>query len=394
MGRKIVLGLGNTVDYEIQWDTAVFEAMIQEYDIRPDECFRGCEIQGVRDLLRSILGFMKEGGGGERHVADLSAIEAFARRFDLRITMGGTPVRAAAAMAALGQRPWLHLVTLNDHVRRLLPHGCRYISSSQEENLYPHLIIQYRKGTHIQTPGFDFITGRSNRIIFVNDKDNEQMRISPELPVLLSDAGIFLIGGFNAMHDADLLTRRLQELRLAMDRLPASACVFYEDACFHKASLSRIVHKHLLPRINIYSMNEDEMQDYFGQSIDLLDAAAVANALAAIKEAIPVPHIVVHTRHWALAYGKDAARLQNGLKGGISMATTRFQYGDDFSAAQYSSTASAPAEEKGLRFSLEISAQLGPYVCCLPSVQADDASPTTIGLGDAFVGGFLAAMRT
>ena len=52
-----------------------------------------------------------------------------------------------------------------------------------------------------------------------------------------------------------------------------------------------------------------------------------------------------------------------------------------------------PIDPTGVGFARELRDRLGDRVCCIPVVHGDDpASPTTIGLGDTFVGGFLAAL--
>jgi len=43
-------------------------------------------------------------------------------------------------------------------------------------------------------------------------------------------------------------------------------------------------------------------------------------------------------------------------------------------------------------FAARINERLGDAVRCIPSRLLDVAAPTTIGLGDTFVGGFLAAL--
>jgi ADP-dependent phosphofructokinase/glucokinase len=43
-------------------------------------------------------------------------------------------------------------------------------------------------------------------------------------------------------------------------------------------------------------------------------------------------------------------------------------------------------------FAAALEDRMGGVVRCLPGFRLDVAEPTTIGLGDAFVGGFLAAV--
>ncbi|MCB0149688.1 MAG: hypothetical protein KDE01_18845, partial [Caldilineaceae bacterium] len=107
---------------------------------------------------------------------------------------------------------------------------------------------------------------------------------------------------------------------------------------------------------------------------------------------IPAPILVVHSMHWALAYGPTAPRYRPALAGGVTMATTRFCHGDDFTAREYSAVAALPPTADGARFAAAITQRLGDRVCCVPVAHVEQSKATTVGLGDAFVGGFLAAL--
>ncbi|MCB0136780.1 MAG: hypothetical protein KDD75_16870, partial [Caldilineaceae bacterium] len=72
--------------------------------------------------------------------------------------------------------------------------------------------------------------------------------------------------------------------------------------------------------------------------------------------------------------------------------TTRFCHGDDFTAREYSAVAALPPTADGARFAAAITQRLGDRVCCVPVAHVEQSKATTVGLGDAFVGGFLAAL--
>ncbi len=115
-------------------------------------------------------------------------------------------------------------------------------------------------------------TKRANRIIYTNDDDNLVMKLAPGFASLAADARVFLISGFNAMQSRDLLAERLEKLLEIIYSLPSGVLVFYEDACFHEPTLSAQIHEALSDVIDIYSLNEDELQAYLGRKISLLDA--------------------------------------------------------------------------------------------------------------------------
>lgn len=392
MQEAIALGFGDNTDYEIVWDAGVFEALIAHYGIQAGELSVDRPIASERDLVVSILGFLQAGNGGERHVEASSIVEAFARKFAMKITLGGTSVRAALAMHKLGYPSALHLVTLNEHVRRLLPPECPYVCSNTAESSYPHLIVQFDQGARVRAGDVDLRARRANRIIYHDDTDNVTMRLNEEFARLITAARVLLVSGFNAMRDEALLVDRLATLQRIMAALPGDAQLFYEDAGFYNPAFHHVIHRALAGRIGIFSLNEDELQGHLGRKLALGDAGQVAAALAELQAHFPVPTIVVHTMYWALAYGAGAPSMAAALRGGVTMATTRFRHGDDFTADDYHAVARLAPKAEGERFAEAITHLLGDRVCCVPVAQVAQAGGTTIGLGDAFVGGFLPAL--
>ncbi len=392
MAEQIALGFGDNIDYEIVWDSAVYEDLITRYGIRADELSSDGAIRNERDLVVSILSFVQSGAGGERSVASSAIVERFAQRFENKITLGGTSVRAAIAMRKLGYTSALHLSTINDHVRRLIPQDSPYVCSNTQDSLYPHLIVQFDKGARVRAGDIELVAARANRIIYHNDADNIAMRISEDFADLVSEAKVFLVSGFNAMQSEALLVERLESVEGILARLPKDALVFYEEAGFYEPRFSRLIHARLAGKIDIVSLNEDEMQGYLGGKLDLLDAAQIGEALADLYELIPAPVIVVHTMHWALAYGENATQFARALKGGVTMATTRFCFGDEFTVDNYREVEALPPSAEGAAFAATLEGLLDGRVCCVPVACVEQSNATTIGLGDAFVGGFLPAL--
>lgn len=391
MSGRLVLGLGGTVDYEIRWDAAVLGALAREYGVRRHEVTAAAPIVDERTLVITILGFLAAGGGGERFVASSQILEDFADRFEKTVTLGGTGVRAGLALHRLGIGSTQHLVSIDDTVRRLMPAGIDWICSAMTDTLDPHLIVQYPVGTVIPITDGDVISPGANRIIFANDRPNREMALAEELGDVLAGASTFLVSGFNTMQDRALLGRRLDEVTAALARLPDGALVFYEDAGFYDRAFAGDVRDRLLAHIDVYSMNEDELQEYVGHRIDLLDPVAVGAALDAVHRAIPAPALVVHTRFWTLAVGPEASRHRASLESAVRVSATRYRLGDVFGADDLDDTARLPRHDGGRRVVAAVTAHRADAVG-LPAVVVDVDTPTTIGLGDSFVGGFLAGI--
>jgi ADP-dependent phosphofructokinase/glucokinase len=392
MAEKIALGFSNNIDYEIAWNSEVFENLIVQYGIHDKELSMDIQVNGERDLVISILSFLKSGSGGERFVASSDILERFAQNFENKVTLGGTPVRAAIAMRKLGYTCALHLITINDHVRRLLPQDSPYICSNTKESSSPHLIVQFHTGTRVKAGDIDIHTSRANRIIYSNDDDTIVMNINEDFSNLVTEARIFLVSGFNTMQSKEFLAKRLESVLRIMEKLPAEALVYYEDAGFYDPSLCKLIQETLADRIHIYSLNEDELQVYVGRKLDLLNAFQIKEALVKLQRLIPVPLIVVHSMYWALAYGENAESVLKALKRGVTMATTRFCCGDDFTVENYKDIERLPPNSEGVVVTNELKKLLGDRICCVPVVHIEGPNATTVGLGDAFVGGFLPAL--
>jgi sugar/nucleoside kinase (ribokinase family) len=367
MASHVVLGLGGGVDWELGLSSSILEQLVGEYQIRNAELTSPATVSDERDLVISILAYIKKGGGGEHFVASSDALHAFAGRFPKRMTLGGTPVRAAIAMSRLGVPCTLHLVSLNDHIRRLLPVTCDYICSGRQDTCYPHLIVQYDQDMRVRVGDVDIHAPFPNRLIYVNDPANEALLLSDELGSLLRDARVFLISGFNAVRDQGVLDQRLSTLRRHMRQLPPEAVVYYEDAGFHEPAFNQRVRNALLEVTDVYGLNEDEMQSHLGNGVNLLSVTEVERALKSLRALIPAPTLVVHTKYWSAALGEGAGQYAGPLNDGIVIASTRYGYGDEYTDQHYELMRSRPRRLAALEFA-------------------------AIGLGDTFVGGFLAAV--
>lgn len=392
MPPSIVLGLGNCVDYEIVLAAAPLQRAVEEAALTAADIGQPASIVTERDLLRSILAHVATDTGGEHYVASAEVLERFAGRFGKRVTLGGTSVRAAIVLSRLGLHSTLHLVSFNEHVARLLPADVDYVCSGYRDSTFPHLVVQYDTRAAVRVPGARVAARSSNRLIYVNDPANENLAVDGRLGELLRGSRLFLLSGFNSIRDPDVLDRRLAEARASMRALPADAIVYYEDAAFHTPGLSRRVRDSILAAVRFYGMNEDEMQQYVGRRVDLLSAPEVLAALSELHELLPGPTLVVHTRWWAIAYGRNAASLGAMLDEAMAVAATRYAWGDDLTAERVADSRTLPRHPEAARFVAAFTALAGDAACARAAAAAPSGDPTTVGLGDAFAGGFLAAV--
>ncbi|MCY3834031.1 MAG: hypothetical protein OXG85_13535 [Chloroflexi bacterium] len=392
MSERIALGFCNNVDYEILWDSEVLEDLVHDYRIRHDDLKERGAIQTERDLVVSILGFMQAGAGGERFVSDSILIERFASRFNKKITLGGTSVRAAIAMRKLGYTSALHLITQNQQARERIPADCPYVCSNAQDSFFPHLIVQYGAGDRVRAGELDIRARQPNRLIYHCNADRIAMKLNPDFADLLAGAQVLLISGFNAMQSKRLLLERLATLSRMLERLPSDATVYLEDGGYYDPSFRRLIYRALGPRIDVYGLNEDELQTHLERKVELGDARHTRIALDELRQRIPAAAIVLHTRSWALAHGERASQYEAALRSAVTLATTRFCYGDDFRLAHYRQIESRAPSADIKRFADAINSAPGDKLFCVPVPQVRQDKATTVGLGDAFVGGFLPAL--
>ncbi len=388
----VVLGLGNCVDYELKLSGPVLHELVLEHAISRADLSTEPAITSERQLVISILTYLRRGDGGEHFVGAAAALDTFSHRFPHKVALGGTSVRAGVVMSRLGVPSTLHLVSLNSHVRQLLPPDCRFISATTDETLYPHLIVQYDQGIGVRANDIDIRAPASNRLIYVNDPANEELPLSPELDRTLAGAKLFLVSGFNAVRDEVLLRNRLDALITAMLQLPAGAFVYFEDAAYHEPLLRARVRDALVGLVDIHGLNEDEFQAYLGRSVELLSVDDVSRALADLRTLIPAPTLVVHTSRWSAAVGDNAETYLAALDQGMAIASTRYRYGDDYDDARYQELRAQARREDATAFSVGLRERMGAAVCCRPGFQITATESTTVGLGDTFVGGFLASL--
>lgn len=392
MGEKIALGFHTCVDFELVWSTEVMEDMIREYQVKQDEISTEIPLESERALLLVCLGHMMKGIGGELIPATPEICLDFANRFAYSLTIGGTATRAAIAISKIGYDSTIQMCCFNPHIRRMLPKGIHYFASVEERTdaVYPHVILQYQAGVRIAAGDVDFVTPRENRVMFSHDIDSMNMEISQAYAPLIQDAEVFLLSCFSEILDVEILKDRMEKTRRLLDTLPEKAIVVMEDGCYIRKDFRYYAHRALNGVVDVLSMNEDELQEYVEDPIDLLDPQSVLAAVEHVRRQSGISTVLVHSAAWALAYGTRAGEMKHALEGGITMAATRFWKGDAFGREEYGKTRELPDKREGILFCDEVLRLTGDQVCCQPCKDMSFVeNPTVVGLGDFFAGGML-----
>ncbi|XBH20335.1 ADP-dependent glucokinase/phosphofructokinase [Jonesiaceae bacterium BS-20] len=386
---QMLLGLGGTVDYEVRWDAATIADLIAEFALTQADLDPAIQIHSERDLVRCVLGILAGGGGGERFVHSPDLLQEFAERFDYEITLGGTGVRAGIALSQLSVPSTVHLVSIDDHVRRLLPTNVTYLCSAQKDSLDPHLIVQYPAGIAIDLPEIRIETDHPNRIILAHDVANKMLELHPDLAATLATCEVYLACGFNVIRDQEVLDDRLHTVERAMAGMPQGSLVFFEEAEYHVPKFSLQVRQVMIRYADVYSMNEDELQAILGIEINLLCSTEVGAALRALQKIIPARNLLIHTKYWALLLGQGAQKYAQCLESAVTVAATRYRVGDNLNKQTVEATRQYPLNTAGAAVLDELSQRFGNSFVGVPAYTIDISDPTTIGLGDTFSAGFI-----
>lgn len=393
MGEKIALGFHTCVDYELKWDTQIVEEQIKMFDIHADELKTDIEVDSERAVWIVMLAHLKEGIGGEMVPNSAEICEQFASHFQYEVTLGGTATRAAIVLDKIGYDTVLQTSCYNHYVERLMPPRVHVLSGVEPEHntIYPHVVVQCCGGVRIHANDIDFVTPRENRLMVSRDVDSLDVPILPEeFGKLIKDAEVFLLGCFSEIIEKNILEKCLTKTKELLSYLPKDAVVVAEDGCYVKKDFRYYAHDKLSDCIDILSMNEDELQEYINEKIDILDAEKVNEAVEYVYKKSGIETIIIHSSKWALAYGKLANQMYRSLEGAITMAGTRFRMGDVFSLKDYEETKRISPKNENVEFCEKFMQIAKRNARCIPCKDLSHVKkPTVVGLGDSFAGGLL-----
>lgn len=391
--KEIGLGFHTCVDYELVWDTEKVKEKIHSLGIQRVNVQMRTEAEDEKQLWGGILYYLEQGIGGEIIPAAEELCQKMGEEFAHRVTLGGTATRAAIALSQMGIPSILQTSCYNRYVEELLPENVEICSDirKKEENIYPHIVLQCEAGVKIQEGDIRFTTPRENRILISSDPTSLRMDIRPEaFGKNLEAMKVFLVGSFSQILEEPCLEEALAKTNRLLEGLPEDTMVIMEDGCYVKKAFRRRVHQVLSHRIDVLSMNEDELAEYVGKKIDVFDDEQVAEAIKAACRETGVETMVIHSSAWALAVGRKAAELREGLVCGVGVAGTRFCVGDALTKEAFEKTLQMEDKKESRVFLEKLKARLGGGV---EGVASKDFShvktPTVVGLGDAFAGGLL-----
>ena len=393
MSGKIVLGFGNNIDYEIEWNIDKINKLKSNYEFNKEEFILNKKIDSVKSILSTIFLSLKNNSGGEYYVEDINVINEFVKYFKFKVTAGGTALRSAIALDLQEVRTTIHIVTANTILKKFIPNNCKYILGNDNSRNYPHLIIQYPSDLKININNEVIITKKSDRLIFVHDPINEQLKINKEIKKYICNSKVFLISGLNSIKNLNILNEKLSFLKECLQCLPKKSYSYYEDGCYHNDEVAKVVRKFTFNNVNICSMNEDEFLCFSNDSKFKTNPNKLMHYLVKFRRINKTKLLIIHTSNWSLVYGKNAKNYKDCLENGILLATGRMIYGDNLEKSNFIKIKKEFIYKKSSEeFSFLVNQKGDNMISCLPSYNINLKNQTTIGLGDFFVGGFLAKL--
>ena len=393
MSAKIVLGFGNNIDYEIVWDIDQINTLKSNYEFNKEDYILDKNITSIKSILSILFLNIKNNSGGEYFVDNINIINEFVKNFAFKTTAGGTALRSAIALDLQGVKATLHVVTNNNIIKNFIPKNCQYILSNDNTKNYPHLIIQYPSNLKINIDNKTIITKKPDRLIFVHDPHNEQLKINIKIKKHICNSKIFLISGFNSIKCLKILNEKISFLEDCLKSMSNKSYSFYEDGCYHYEEVSKVVREFTYNNAYICSMNEDEFL-YFTRNLKFKNNPNVLlKQLMNFYETYKTKLLVIHTSNWSLVYGENARKYKECLENAILIATGRMIHGDNLKRSNLKNiNKEFTYNKKSNEFSYIVNKKGGNMVYCLPSYNINIKNQTTIGLGDFFVGGFLAKL--
>lgn len=387
--EEVALGFANTVDYEIEWDSIHLQNLIEKNELSITDIKEKSSINDIKELLASMLFHMREGSGCGMVTKRPEIIDEFIKGMKYQVSLGGTNMRAAEVISSLGGTGIVHLVSKNKETEEKMPLNFRGIGGDDFNCCFPHIALQFPKGDILRVGNVEFQIPRENRVIYSGDIACKQMPLDRKFLQEASRTKILLLSSFDLITELNLMKQRLSQVQETIEKWGKKRpIIFYEHACFADKSLEYMVLEKMGALVDIYSMNEDEFQNLIEKRINLLDEKEVFEGLEQVRKKVPYGNIIIHTSLWGCVFGESASALRKALEYGMYTATTRYRQGwvDKISIEE---TSQLQIEENAAIFSRKLERCSPEFIKCIPVVNISVEKPTTIGLGDSFVGGFL-----
>lgn len=410
-GKKHVFGYTDNVDVLLKWDAGILNGILEEF--LEDEPFEmiGGKIATMSDFARVVSYYAINGLGGESDIADYEVCRRLEEYFETRFSLGGTCAQGAAAINAMGFPVVLHITDKSREACRLLGSPGIY-TVSEDGVLVPaeqawtgappvlHIVLQFPKGDRIVVHGREYTIPESNRVILCYDEKVEN--VLPLAPAFLDycetnaeSIDSYGVSGFNNIISQGVLQQRLQTVCEHYRKVKAKnpRCVIQLECAYYHSTESKLkLLKQLSPYIDIFGMNEEELEQLsrqLGKEIDHHYMSSILEGLEFITELYGLNGIVLHTKDYSMYCGKQLTGIdiEKGLTLGNLMSATRARTGRYGSYEDCKESLKIGLSKTGLQFAHDLKGMKHKtQVCFVPSKYMEHPN-YTIGLGDTFTAG-------
>ncbi len=408
-GRRAVLAYASNLDVLVRWNCESFNRFLAEY-LKEEPSFQeGDEIASEEDLARILSYFVIHGLGGEVDITSRKVIDVLTEYFDVEYGLGGTCAQGAAALGSMGIPVLVHITDCSKDVIRQMS-GIR-IEAVKHGRVVPvetcvsgeealcHFIVQFTKDDVIRVFGKEYKVRLSNRLIMGYDTVHKVLPVEEEFLAYCEknakDICSYDISGFNAVTDRKIMQERLERLavhyRSVKEKNP-DCRIYFESAHFINNEIREYTYQTLAEVIDIMGMNEEELVDLTrtrGYTVDKDSLDSILKGLEELIKVYPVHGFVVHSKDYALYFGKDmpGTDIEQGLTLGNLVSGTRARTGRYGSVSDCRETLKLELSGTGLAFAKELEGYHLPYKVVLVPSRYMEKPATTIGLGDSFVAG-------
>lgn len=417
----LALGFTNSIDRIVNLNGSVLAALAKAEAV--DAPAPAARVFTPAELTGALLHFAQSGHGGEVWLGEPQVGNWIAGNFRGRTQVGGTGVRAANTVAALGFAALLHVTNLAAEQATLIDGSGRIVIPTAMglrspiaavrpgDPLMEHFIFQFQSGMTVPVAAGTIVAPRANRVIVSLDPDNFRHPIDPWFVEAVADPAHpvrwALVSGFSQVTDTAMCQARLAETVAAISRWqrkPAPPRVHLELGAMPSPRLLGIILEQLSPAVDSIGLNEDELAailDMQGMPAparsNINDTAA---ALQRLQSRFSVPRLSLHTQHYCLTVSRFDPAIEQQALLYASLVAGSFARRADFASAaglrqtlaQAMPSATGLALEQTLtattRWRNGISRSSDVWLVFVPTLAVSHPA-TTIGLGDSFTGGVL-----
>jgi len=414
--KKFIFGYTSDLDVVLEWNTEAFNTIISEHLKTTPSVKDGDVIDSMESFARIVSYYVLNGLGGEVEIIENSICELLESAFKHTFALGGTGAQGGAALSAMGFPVLMHITDMSKEVCDLLdrpgvdvvtPKGTKpIIEAASDELPIRHIILQYTKGEKINICGKEYEVPLSNRLIMDYDKVHKRLPIKSAFinycEKHAKDILAYSVSGFNAIIDAEIMSRHADELYAHFNRIKEkneNAIIYLEGAYYLNSDVKNLVFDKLARSIDILGMNEEELVDHtekHGVMTDKDDIESVLNGLELLLDIYPAKGIVLHTKDYSMYCGDELPGIdyEKGLTLGNLMSGTRARIGEYGTIEDCEATLSLGLSETGCAFAKALTGKATDKQVYLVPSRYMEQPKFTIGLGDTFMAGFmLAAMN-